>query len=250
MTFCSKKGISWDFNLAKAPWQGGFWERLVGLCKRCLKKVVGKRKLTFDELKVIIFEIETILNNRPLCYVYDDIDDIALTPNSLLFGRTLQQTNLASSEEQHQRDKDITTDTLSSKYKHLEKVINEFWNIWRRDYLLELRQLQKINKSKGKMPKMNDIVIIYEENIPRQLWKLGRIVELYKSNDGKKRGARVKVGKTGQLIDRPLNRLFPLELNTHDTSNEDNKVDNTVSRPKRTAAIEGEIRRRFLAGGV
>ena len=49
--FCSNKGISWGFNLAKAPWQR-LWERLVSLCKRCLKKVVGKRKLTFDELQV------------------------------------------------------------------------------------------------------------------------------------------------------------------------------------------------------
>ena len=37
-TFCSRKGISWNFNLAKAPWQGGFWERLVALCKRYFKQ--------------------------------------------------------------------------------------------------------------------------------------------------------------------------------------------------------------------
>ena len=258
-TFCSSKGISWDFNLSKAPWQGGFWERLIALCKRCLKKVVGRRKLTFDELKVIIFEIESILNNRPLCYVYDDIDDIALTPNSLLFGRTLEQTNLVSNGEQTPMNYDITTDGFLSKYKHLEKVINEFWDIWRRDYLLELRQLQKINKSKGAKPKVNDIVIIYEENIPRQLWKLGRIVEIYKSNDGRERGAKVKVGKTNQLIDRPLNKLFPLELNSNDDDiNDSNNVDDSddndtnekVSRPKRAAAIVGEMKRKFLAGGV
>ena len=94
--FCSSKGISWGLNLAKAPWQGSFWERLVSLCKRCLKKVVGKRKLTFDELQVITFEIESILNNRPLCYIYDDIDDVIITPNSLLFGRNLKSSNLTS----------------------------------------------------------------------------------------------------------------------------------------------------------
>ena len=198
---------------------------------------------------MIIFEIESILNNRPLCYVYDDIDNIALTPNSLLFRRTLEQTNLVSNGEQTPTNYDITTDGFLSKYKDLEKVINEFWDIWRRDYLLELRQLQKINKSKGAKPKVNDIVIIYEENIPRQLWKLGRIVEIYKSNDGRERGAKVKVGKTNQLIDRPLNKLFPLELNSNDDNdiNDSNNVDNSddndnnekVSRPKQAAAIVG-----------
>ena len=198
---------------------------------------------------MIIFEIESILNNRPLCYVYDDIDNIALTPNSLLFGRTLEQTNLVSNGEQTPTNYDITTDGFLSKYKHLEKVIDEFWNIWRRDYLLELRQLQKINESKGVKPKVNDNVIIYEDNIPRQLWKLGRIVEIYKSNDGRERGAKVKVGKTNQLIDRPLNKLSPLELNSNndndinDSNNVDNSDDNDtnekVSRPKRAAAIVG-----------
>ena len=177
---------------------------------------------------MIIFEIESILNNRPLCYVYDDTDDIALTPNSLLFGRTLEQTNLVSNGEQTPTNYDLTTDGFLSKYKHLEKVINEFWDIWRRDYLLELRQLQKINKSKGAKPKVNDIVIIYEENIPRQLWKLGRIVDIYKSNDGRECGAKVKVGKTNKLIDRPLNKLFPLELNSNDDGiNDSNNVDDS-----------------------
>ena len=198
---------------------------------------------------MVIFEIESILSNRPLCYVYDDIDDIALTPNSLLFGRTLEQTNLVSNEEQTPTNYDVTTDGLLCKCKHLENVINESWDIWRRDYLLELRQLQKVNKSKGAKSKVNDIVIIYEENIPHQLWKLGRIVEIYRLNDGRGRGTKVKVGKTKQLLDRPLKKLFSLELNSNDDNdiNDSNNVDNScgndinevVSQPKRAAVIVG-----------
>ena len=52
----------------------------------------------------------------------------------------------------------FTTDKLLSKHRHLEKVINEFWDVWRHDYLLELRQSQRIDKSKGVLPKLNDIV--------------------------------------------------------------------------------------------
>ena len=98
---------------------------------------------------------------------------------------------------------------------------------------------------------------IYEENIPRQFWKLGRVVEIHKSNDGKERGAKVKVGKTKQFIDRPLNKLFPLELNSNDDNEsnnvddkEDNNTNDKVSRPKRAAATVGELKREFLAGEV
>ena len=88
----------------------------------------------------------------------------------------------------------FASDELLRKHRHLEKVINEFWDLWRRDYLLELRQSQRIDKSKGVLPKLNDIVIIHDDKPPRQLWKLGQIVELYNSNDSKVRGAKIKVG--------------------------------------------------------
>ena len=35
--FCSERGITWRFNLDGAPWWGGFWKRLVGMVKKCLK---------------------------------------------------------------------------------------------------------------------------------------------------------------------------------------------------------------------
>ena len=88
----------------------------------------------------------------------------------------------------------FTSDELLRKHRHLEEVINEFWDLWRRDYLLELRQSQRIDKSKGVLPKLNDIVIIHDDKPLRQLWKLGQIVELYNSNDSKVRGAKIKVG--------------------------------------------------------
>ena len=63
-----------------------------------------------------------------------------------------------------------------------------------------------------------------------------------------------------QSIDRPLNKLSPLELNSNDDNdiNDSNNVDNSddndtnevVSQPKRAAAIIGEMKRKFLAGGV
>ena len=48
--YLSNQRTSWKFSVAKAPWWGGFWERMVQLVKRSLRKVVGKTTLRFDEL--------------------------------------------------------------------------------------------------------------------------------------------------------------------------------------------------------
>ena len=79
--------VKWQFNLERAPWWGGFFERLVGLVKRCLRKVLGNAKLTFEELLTTLVEVEGTLNSRPLTYIYDEVENDVLTPNHLIFGR-------------------------------------------------------------------------------------------------------------------------------------------------------------------
>ena len=60
--YFADKGVSWEFITEKAPWHGGFWERLIKSTKRCLKKQIGRTSLTFEELRTILVEIEATLN--------------------------------------------------------------------------------------------------------------------------------------------------------------------------------------------
>ena len=87
--FLSIKGIKWKFNLGRAPWWTGTFERMVSLVKNALYKIVGKSKLEWHELVEVLTDIETTLNNRPLSYMEEDIDFPVLTPNSLLLGQQL-----------------------------------------------------------------------------------------------------------------------------------------------------------------
>lgn len=55
--YCLKHGIEWKYNVARAPWWGGFFERLVKAVKLCLKKNISRAHLTFEELSTILVEI-------------------------------------------------------------------------------------------------------------------------------------------------------------------------------------------------
>ena len=67
--FLSKNRIRWQFNLSRAPWWGGQFERLIGLVKRA-------------ELKEVLLDIEIALNERPLSYVEDDVQ-LLVVPSRL-----------------------------------------------------------------------------------------------------------------------------------------------------------------------
>ena len=79
-------GIQWKFNLPKAPWWGGIFERLIRSTKRCLCKIIGKAKFTYDELLTAVIEVEGVLNSRPLTYVSTTDLEEPLTPSHLLTG--------------------------------------------------------------------------------------------------------------------------------------------------------------------
>ena len=85
--FLAKVDVKWQFNLSRASWWGGQFERMVGLVKRAFNKTVGNGMLTWGELQDAPLDVEVTMNNRPLSYVEEDIQLPILTPNLLQFGR-------------------------------------------------------------------------------------------------------------------------------------------------------------------
>jgi len=81
--------VKWSFNLEKISWQGGFSERMVQAMKRCLKKTIGKAKLSLDELTTALVQAKATLNSRPISYVSSEDLDEPFTPSHLFSGRHL-----------------------------------------------------------------------------------------------------------------------------------------------------------------
>ena len=73
-SYVSEQGIEWNFTTPHTPWKGGFYERLVALVKRSLKRTIGNSRLNYDELITVVAEIATELDLRPLFYLTDDVN--------------------------------------------------------------------------------------------------------------------------------------------------------------------------------
>lgn len=65
----SRQGVEWKFIPKRAPWYGGFCERLIGLTKSAIKTTLGKASITLTELQTFATEVEALLNDRPITYV-------------------------------------------------------------------------------------------------------------------------------------------------------------------------------------
>ena len=77
--YLARNRISWRYNLPTASWWGGLFERLIGMTKRCLRKIIGRASLTYDEINTVIVEVECVLNSRPLTYVSTEDQEEILT---------------------------------------------------------------------------------------------------------------------------------------------------------------------------
>ena len=211
-SFLESGRMQWKFNIELSPWQGGHYERMVRSVKRCLRKVLGSASISFDELSTVVCEVECILNSRPLSYISDEADGEILTPSHLLMGRRLLSLP-AGIEGKFKHCETDCQQALSKRFLHLTRILSHFWNRWRREYLINLRETHKMNSHKSVNINPGDVVLVHEDSAKRAQWKIAVVEELIRGKDNEVRGARVRRSGKGkiELLNRPVQKLVPLE---------------------------------------
>ena len=234
--YLAHQNIKWQFNLSRAPWWGGQFERLIGLVKTSLYKTIGNGILTLNELCEVILDVEIALNDRPLSYVEEDIDLPVLTPNSLLFQRSNQLPEL---EPHHLKDKD-----LRKRAKYLQKCKQALWSRWTTEYLRGLRERHNLkHKRQGNTLAKGEVVIIKDDDRNRNKWKLAVVADLIAGRDGIVRVAKLRAGKT--TLERAVQQLYPLGLTCDRMTQESSaplNPDAPLFRPRRDAAVAANFR--------
>ena len=148
-------------------------------------------------LSTLLCIVEAVINGRPLTAVSDDPNDLeALTPNHLLLLRTgvvLPPGAFDKSDLYSRR-----------RWRQVQYLANVFWRRWLKEYLPALQSRQK-----WLLPKRNlavgDLVIVVDDDTPRSVWPVARVVDTFAGKDGLVRTVQIK-SRNSTLV-RPINKV-------------------------------------------
>ena len=202
-------------------------------------------------------EIESVINTRPITYLYDDEDSISypLTPADLIYGRRISSTPNSAHYEIIS-----TYKSLTRRARHHKSLLQQSAKQWRREYLTSLREQSSVrNKGNGAREiSIGDIVLLKNDSTTICYWKLAKVEELIPGTDGRVRAAVVKTtskDKRPVYLRRVVQHLIPIEVKAIDEVTHSTQpvvvqpvhqvVRDNIARPRRTAVVVGEINRQL-----
>uniref|UniRef100_A0A8R1EGV9 Integrase catalytic domain-containing protein n=1 Tax=Caenorhabditis japonica TaxID=281687 RepID=A0A8R1EGV9_CAEJA len=238
-TFLAAREIELKYITPLSPWQGGIYERIVGIIKNQFYKTISKEELSYVELETVLIEVEAAVNSRPITKNSANPDDpIALRPIDFLIPNvclTIPDNSNAIQE--------ITTEgqveKLTREYQNgLNKLYLKLWDIWNTQYLLNLKESKtKRHNYTSIKPKKGQLVLIHTENMARHKWPIAQITKLDPSADGKIRSVFVKCGK--KELKRSIRHLIPLEVGEEEMDHQETdktipEDDSILSQPQKS----------------
>ena len=137
---------------------------------------VGDQVMTPAELQTVCFEATNLVNERPIeRHPQSPEEGTYLCPNDLLLGRATARAP---------RGPFLKTTNPNHRHEFVQKSVDSFWKKWTRDYFPSLIVRQKWHTERRNL-KEGDIVLFQDSNLVRGNWKLGRVSQVFPSQDGK-----------------------------------------------------------------
>lgn len=169
-----KESCDWfelKLNVPTGSLMGGIWEHQVRTVKTVLCTLLEKNghQMNDEALQTFKCKAEAVVNSQLLTAEGTTSSDTAepLTPNHFLTVKT----NVVLPPPR----KFYSSDLYSRKWwRQVQHLTNEFWSQWKKEFLLWSQTRQKWTRP-SKNLQVNDVVIVNDDDIPRNQWKMGRV---------------------------------------------------------------------------
>ena len=101
------------------------------------------------------------------------------------------------------------SDKFSRKrWRQAQLLANHCWKRWLREYIPSLQECQKWHKTQRNL-QTGELVLIADDNVPRRLWPIGRVTNMFPGSDGLVRSVQVRA--KGSTYRRPITKICLLE---------------------------------------
>ncbi|VDO35874.1 unnamed protein product, partial [Brugia timori] len=190
----NSKGIQWNFTPAKAPWYGGVYERMIAMIKEAFYRVLSHHPILKRLFQSTLKNIQSMLNERPLCPAVDELEQVVLTPAHFLHANlgsyTFNPNSLSA-------DRTVTAKLLTRFFRQDEQYVQQLWHMWKNLYLTHLRDkipkpLPNDYRTAPTWPKVGDLVHVLDYTSKPGIYKLAKVTELIPSHDGQIRHANIE----------------------------------------------------------
>lgn len=192
--------IKFKMNVPSASHMGGVWERQIRSVRNVLSALLLKNGTHLDDesLRTFLYEVAAIVNSRPLSVenLNDSNSPMPLTPNHLL---TMKSNVILPPPGNFQ-----STDIYSRKrWRRVQYLVDQFWVRWKTEFLQNLQIRSKWNSIRRNIF-VGDIVLLKDDNVSRNQWRMGRVVETTEGSDGLVR--KVKLALSASKLDKGSNQ--------------------------------------------
>ena len=209
--------VNFEMNVPNASHMGGVWERQIRSVRNVLAVLLDQHGQQLDDeaLSTFMVEAENIVNSRPLSVDNLSSPDhlIPITPNMLITHKSkvlLQPPGRFDPPDVYSR----------KRWRRVQYLANEFWTRWRKEFLQTLQPRKKWSNNVNNL-KVNDIVLVKDENLARNEWRMGKITEANTDKDGFVRKVKIQLAdkdldKRGKrlkdhvFLERPVHKLILL----------------------------------------
>lgn len=191
VTYLAANQCDFQMNTSHSSHSGGVWERQIRTVRSVLSTVLANsaRRLDDTSLRTFLYEAMSIVNNHPLTINIISVPTSLepLTPNHLITMKTsvpLPPLGKFSKEDLYAK----------KRWRRVQYLSEQFWHRWRKEYLSNIALRQRWHAPRRNVD-VGDIVIIKEEDVPRNEWKLAEVVEAREDDYGLVWKVTVQVGE-------------------------------------------------------
>jgi hypothetical protein len=220
--------MEWVFNANRAPWWGGFFERMMRIIKEKLARNFYRYVFPSpDHFRAAVVSLEQFVNSRPLTTYYTKREDprpicpeMFLRPGPDPSQFEFMQFALHPKNVQSLTAKEAVHRRLAQM--HFQAKL---WFDFQHMYLDSLRLYHKSSSTKNESFRLKPgvcVLITPDETtfkpramLHKTLWRRAQVVKLITGRDGRCRTVQVEMrDKSGRLFTTvyPIQKLCPLEL--------------------------------------